>query len=36
MHRIEWEGRTELDEDFAKELTDKIRRELSAAELSHL
>jgi len=36
MHKMELEGRTELDEDFAKEFTDKIRRELSAAVLSHL
>lgn len=36
MHVMEWEGRTELDEDFAKEFTDKIRREFSPAALSHL
>jgi len=36
MHRMELEGRVELDEDFAKEFTDKIRRELSPAVLSHL
>jgi len=36
MHTMELEGRTELDEDFAKEFTDKIRRELSPAVLSHL
>ena len=36
MHTMELEGRAELDEDFAKELTDKIRRELSPAGLSHL
>jgi len=36
MHRMELEGRTELDEDFAKEFTDKMRRELSPAVLSHL
>jgi len=36
MHKMEWEGRTELDEDFAKEFTDKIRCELSSTMLSHL
>jgi len=36
MHMMEWEGRTELDEDFAKEFTDKMRRELSPTVLSHL
>jgi len=36
MHTMELEGRTELDEDFAKEFTDKIRRKLSPAGLSHL
>jgi hypothetical protein len=34
---MELEGRTELDEDVAKEFTDKVRREFSqAAALSHL
>jgi len=36
MHRLELEGRTELDEGFAKEFTDKMRRELSPVVLSHL
>lgn len=36
MHAIELEGRTELDEDFAKEFTDKMRRELAMTTLSHL
>lgn len=36
MHIMEWEGRMELDEDFAKELVDKIRRELSPTPLSNL
>jgi len=36
MHIMELEGRTELDEDFAKEFTDRIRRELPPAALSHL
>ncbi|KAF9778742.1 HIT-like protein [Thelephora terrestris] len=36
MHRMELEGRTELDEDFAKEFSDRIRRELSATASSHL
>lgn len=36
MHVMEWEGRTELDEDFAKEFVDKIRRILTPAPLSNL
>lgn len=36
MHRMELEGRTELDEDFAKEFTEKMQRELSVITLSHL
>lgn len=36
MHIMEWDGRTELDEDFAEEFMNKIRHELSPAALSHL
>lgn len=33
---MELEGRTELDDDFAKEFMDKMRCELSQTVLSHL
>jgi len=36
MHRMEFESREELDGDFAKELSAKIRAYLSPAMLSHL
>jgi predicted amidophosphoribosyltransferase len=38
MHRMEFESREELDEDFAKELAAKIRAKLSHGPgmLSHL
>jgi diadenosine tetraphosphate (Ap4A) HIT family hydrolase len=36
MHRIEWAGRMELDDDFAQEFTEKIRRELSVTAMSNL
>lgn len=36
MHIMEWEGRTELDEDFARELVDNVRRVLAPAPLSNL
>jgi hypothetical protein len=36
MHRMEFESRGDLDEDFAQELSGKIRAYLSPAMLSHL